>query len=572
MNIEEMKAIIDVTNNKVKADIVFKNANIIDVYLGKITKGDVAIKGKYIVGIGDYTGLTEIDASGKYLSPGLIDSHMHIESTYLAPGEAAKLLVPRGTTTIVADPHEIVNVCGNDGLEYMIEASNNTVLDIKYMIPSCVPCTPFETSGYTFRASDVERYIDHSNIVGLGEFMNYVGVNNADDEVMKKLFITQNANKIIDGHAPGLTFKQLDGYASTKIKTDHECSTVEEVEARISRGMYVAMRQGSACRDLEKLLPAITKENLRYCMLCSDDREPETIINLGHIDDCLRICVANGVDPVAAIRMATINVAECYRMDDRGSIAPGKLANIVLFDDLTNFYVEDVYIEGKKVSCNGKYLVNDIQTSIKKVSNTMHVEGFTKDKLSLKVSRNTLVAMEVVPEGVLTKKVELHVQKDKDNEYLYDKSSNVCKIAAVERHHGTGNVGVGLLRGFGIKEGAIAQTIGHDSHNIIAVGMSDEDISLAINSLIENGGGIIVIKEGKVIAELKLPIAGLMSDKSGIEVAEEFSKIHQACKSLGIYEKEPIVQLSFMSLPVIPEIKITDKGLFDVTNFTFIKQ
>ncbi len=573
MSKNEMNTIISAANKKQPVDLLLKNCKIIDVYQGKIMEGNIGISGNYIIGIGNYQGKIEIDLDGSYVSPGFIDAHMHLESIYVSPSEAGRLLVPRGTTTIIADPHEIVNVCGTKGLDYMLACTNNTALDIKYMLPSCVPCTPFETSGAIFLACDMDNYLNHDDVLGLGEFMNHVGVNNCNDDDLSKIYAARMAGKIIDGHAPGVVGTKLDGYVASGVRTDHECSSVEEVNQRISRGMYVEFRQGSACRDLKKLLPAVTKENLRYCLLCSDDREPETIFKLGHMDDCLRICVEEGLDPISAIRMATINTAECYRLYDRGGIAPGLLANIVILKDLTDFTVQKVMIKGEFVAENGTYLKPIKTADISSVSNSMKIKDFSIDKLKLPFKSNHVIGMEVSTDGVLTKKVQLEVKRNENDEFVYDKNSDINKIAVIERHTYTGNVGVGLIKGFGIKTGAIAQTIAHDSHNVMVVGMSDEDMALAVTTLIEMGGGIVVVNEGVVLSQLELPIAGLMSDKTGEEVRDKFKELHEICHDkLGITEKEPIVQLSFMSLPVIPEIKITDKGLFDVTEFSFISQ
>ncbi len=567
----ELKNIIDVANKRREADLVIKNGKVVDVYQSKIIEGDVAICGKYIVGVGNYRGKEEIDVKGAYVSPGLIDAHMHIESTYVSPGEAGRLLVPRGTTTIIADPHEIVNVCGLDGLKYMFDAADCTALDIKYMLPSCVPCTSFETSGATFSANDMIEPLKNSNVLGIGEFMNYIGVNDCDEDVIAKIYEAKLAGKIIDGHAPGIVGSKLDGYIAAGIHTDHECSTIEEMNDRISRGVYVQLRQGSACRDLKKLLPGVTKENLRYCVLCSDDREPETILDVGHMDDNLRICVKEGIDPIDAIRMATINSAECYRLYDRGGIAPGLLANIVILDNLTDFNAQTVLIKGEIVAQEGKYLKETKKYDISSVNGSINIKGFSVEKLKLKFNSDEVIAMQVLKDGIITKKIKVKVSLNNHGEFIYDKKSDINKIAVVERHHGTGNVGVGLIKGFGIREGAIAQSVAHDSHNIMVVGMSDDDMALAVEKVNEIGGGIIVVKSGKILAELKLPIGGLMSNKSGEEVRTKFTEIHKAChEELGITEQEPIVQLSFMSLPVVPEIKITDKGLFDVEKFRFI--
>ncbi len=573
MTKNELKQMIDVANGREMADVVLKNANIVDVYQGKIIQGNIAIHKQFIVGIGDYQGKKEVDLKGSYVAPGFIDAHMHLESTYLSPSEAGRLLVPRGTTTIIADPHEIVNVCGMDGLEYMLNAVGSTALDIKYMLPSCVPCTPFETSGAVFAADDMSKYINHENVLGVGEFMNHVGVNACTEADLNKIALAHENGKIIDGHAPQVAGHKLNGYIAAGIHTDHECSTVDEVNERISKGAYVELRQGSACRDLAKLLPAVTAENVRYCVLCSDDREPETIFKLGHMDDCLRICVKEGLDAVSAIRMATINTAECYRLHDRGGIAPGLLANLVVLQDLVDFNVQHVMIKGEFVARDGQYIQDVKQTDIGPVSNSMKIKNFSIEKLSLKFKSNHVIAIEVLNDGVLTKKSPVKVRLNEEGEFIYEKNSGLNKIAVIERHQHTGNVGVGLIKGFGIKEGAIAQTIAHDSHNVVVVGTSDEDMAFAVKALEEIGGGIVVVKNGKILSQLELPIAGLMSDKPGEEVQKKFEELHIAChKELGIVEKEPIVQLSFMSLPVIPDVKITDKGLFDVTEFSFITQ
>lgn len=571
MNKLELKALIDVANKRKKADLIIKNGQIIDVYQAKIIKGTIAICGKYIVGIGNYEGKEEIDANGSFISPGFIDTHIHIESTYLSPTEASSILVPKGTTTVIADPHEIVNVCGLVGLEYMIDAADDTALDIKYMLPSCVPCTPFETSGATLKASEMKEPLKDKNIFGLGEFMNYVGVNNCDEEVLDKIYQTKLAGKIIDGHAPSVSGSQLDGYIAAGAHTDHECSTVKEVNDRISRGMYVLLRQGSAGRNLKNLLPAITPENSRFCTFSSDDIEPKTIFEEGHLDNNLRISVKEGLDPITAIRIATINAAECYKLSDRGGIAPGLLANLVFLDNLTDFNVQKVLIDGKIVAKNGHYLKETIKHDISKVSGVMNIKDFSIEKLKLKVSSNKVTAIQVIKDEILTQKIEVEIKRNSKNEFVFDKNSSINKIAVIERHSGTGNVGIGLIKDFGIKEGAIAQTIAHDSHNLVVVGMSDEDMAIAVKRLNEVGGGIIVVKNKKILAELELPIAGLMSNNSAKEVKDKFSKLHTACNNeLGITEKEPIVLLSFMALPVIPEIRITDKGLFDVTKFEFI--
>lgn len=572
MEIKELKSLVDVASGRELADLVIKDCNIIDVYNYRIIKGDIAITNGSIAGIGKYDGKKEIDANGKYASPGFIDSHIHIESAYVTPEELGRLVVPHGATTIITDPHEIVNVCGMDGMEYMMEAAKGTVLDIKFMLPSCVPATPFEHAGALIDANVMKEPIKDENILGLGEFMNYVGVINGDKNVLEKILVAKDNNKLIDGHSPNIKGNDLNAYVAAGVHTDHECSTVEEMLDRISRGMYVLMRQGSACHDLENLIKGLTLENSRRCLLCSDDLQPKTILELGHLDNLLRICVKSGINPITAIQMASINAAECFKLSDRGAIAPGLRADIVLFDNLEDFNVSQVFIKGEEVAKDNQYLPKTLKHNIDKVTGKFIVKNFSKNKLKLKLESNDVYVIKVLPGGVLTSKETANVNTDKNGEFVYDKDKDISKIAVVERYQNTGNVAVALLKDYGIKNGAIAVSIAHDSHNIIAVGVNDDDMELAINTLIEQDGGIVLTKDGKVIDTMPMPIGGIMSDKSGEWVNTQLIRIHDtAHKELGIHSHlEPIMVLCFMSLPVIPEIKITDVGLFDVTAFKFI--
>lgn len=572
MEIQELKYLIDVASGRKLADLVIKNCKTIDVYGHKIIEGDIAIANGNIAGIGKYSGKREIDAKEMYASPGFIDSHIHIESSYVSPEELGKLLVPHGTTTIIADPHEIVNVSGIDGIDYMLEASKGTALDVKFMLPSCVPATPFEHSGAVIDADLMKVPIKHQDILGLGEFMNYVGVINGDTDVLEKILLAKKHNKLIDGHSPRVKGNDLNAYVSAGIHTDHECSTVEEMLDRISRGMYVLMRRGSACHDLENLIQGVTLENSRRCLLCSDDLQPKTILEVGHLDNMLRICVKNDIHPITAIQMATLNAAECFKLNDRGAIAPGLRADIVLFDNLENFNIKQVFINGNEVAHNGEYLPVITKHSISKVRGRFTVKDFSKNKLKLKLKSNEVYAIGVLPGSVLTSKEIVTVKTDHNGEFIYDENNDICKISVVERYQNTGNVSVALLKDYGIKEGAIALSIAHDSHNIIAVGVNDEDMELAINTLIEQDGGIVLTKNSKVIETMPLPIGGIMSDKSGEWVKDKLIRIHNtAHEKLGIHEHlEPVMVLCFMSLAVIPELKITDMGLFDVNAFEFI--
>lgn len=572
MDIKELKNLIDVASGRELPDLVIKNCKIVDVYNHGIIESDIAITNGNIAGIGKYDGKEEIDAKGRYASPGFIDSHIHIESAYLSPEEIGRLVVPHGATTIIADPHEIVNVCGMDGMEYMLEASKNTSLDIKFMLPSCVPATPFEHAGAVIDANVMKEPIKDENVLGLGEFMDYVGVINGTEEVLEKIMVAKDNNKLIDGHSPNIKGKDLNAYVAAGVRTDHECSTVEEMLDRISRGMFVLMRHGSACHDLEHLIKGLTTENSRRCLLCSDDLQPKTILEVGHLDNLLRICVKNDIDPITAIQMATLNAAECFKLDDRGAIAPGLRADIVLFDNLEDFNVSKVFIKGEEVGRDGKYLPEIKKHSIEKVRGRFTVKDFSKDKLKLQLKSKDVYVIKVLPGGVLTAKETATVNIDENGEFIYDEENDICKVAVVERYQNTGNVAVALLKDYGIKEGAIAVSIAHDSHNIIAVGVNDDDMELAIETLIKQDGGIVLTKDNKVIDTMSMPIGGIMSDKSGELVKEELIRIHNTGHNmLHIHSHlEPVMVLSFMSLAVIPEIKITDVGLFDVTNFKFI--
>ncbi len=572
MNREFLKKLVDIASGRIPADTVIKNCKVVDVYSSKIIEGDIALCEGVIAGVGSYEGNIVIEANGQYATPGFIDSHIHIESAYLSPEELGKLLVPHGGTTIIADPHEIVNVCGIKGLDYMMEAAKNTVLDIKYMLPSCVPATPFENAGAVIDAEKMKEPILRDNVLGLGEFMNFPGIIYGDEGTLDKILVAKEQGKIIDGHSPGVFNKELNAYVSVGIRNDHECSSVEEMNDRISRGVYVLLRQGSACHDLRTLAKGVTKENSRRCLLCSDDRQPKTILELGHLDNHLQICVEEGIDPITAIQMATINAAECFELKDRGAIAPGLRGDIVLLEDLKDFKISKVFIEGKEVASEGKYLPEVIKYDISSVVGSMNVKDFSEEKLKLSLKTNKVNLIDILPGGVLTKKTVEEVTIDETGEFIFDSSKDIAKVAVVERHKNTGNVAIGLLRGYGIKEGAVALSVAHDSHNIIAVGVNNEEIAFAVDKLIELGGGVVLVKNGEVLEEMPMPIAGIMSDKDGEWVDKKLTSLHKkAHEDLGIHSGvEPVMTLCFMSLAVIPEIKLTDKGLFDVTKFDFI--
>lgn len=569
---ESLKKLINVAAGRVPADVVIKNCKVVNVFSGEIEEGNIAICDGQIAGIGEYDGLEVIDAEGRYAAPGFIDSHIHIESSYVSPEELGRLLVPHGGTTIMADPHEIANVCGEAGLAYMIEAGKRTALDIKYELPSCVPATPFENAGAVLSAREIEKLIPNSDFIGLGEFMNFPGVIYTDEDVMDKIVAAKQQGKWIDGHGSGLEGNALNAYVSAGILADHECSTVEEMKDRLARGQYILLRQGSACHNLRTLLKGMTEANSRRCLLCSDDRQPKTILHEGHLDNHLQICVEEGVNPVTAIRMATLNAAECFGLKDRGAIAPGYRADIVLMDDLKDFHVNKVWIEGKLVAEEGKYLPEIEKYDIDSVKGSVVLKDFTKDKFKMNLTSNKVNVIGILPGGVVTEKLTAEINLDENGEFVWSPDVDIVKTAVLERHHGTGNVACGFLKGYGIKAGAVALSIAHDSHNIIVVGVNDGEMECAVNALVAQEGGIVLVKDGKVIESMPMPIAGLMSDQSGEWVDEKLTAIHEkAYAELGICgDVEPVMTLCFMSLIVIPEIKLTDTGLFDVTTFSFM--
>lgn len=570
-----VKRQINVARGVESADLVIKNCHVVNVFSCEIFDGDIAIVDGLVAGIGKYSGKEEVDARGAYAIPGLIDSHIHIESSFLTPEEFGRLAVPFGTTTVIADSHEIVNVCGMDGFKFMVKASEKTALDIKFMVPSCVPATEFETSGARFDSKQIAKVMGMEKVLGLGELMNYVDALACEDEMVKKIAIARKYGKFIDGHAPDVVGKDRQAYAAFGARTDHESSTLQEMRESIQCGMYAEMRDGSACHDLENLLPGVTDKNSRRCLLCSDDRHPVTFYKKGHINSHLRLCVQKGIDPITAIQMGSLNAAHAYHLYDRGAIAPGFRADIVLMDDLENFNAQKVFIKGELVAQDGKYLKTVEKVSIKKVASSVNLKKYSKEKLALRLSdkaeKVTVHAIELAPGSIVTKDSLVEVVTDANGNFVFDPNLDLVKIAVVERHHNTGNVGLGLLKNYGIKQGAVALTVAHDSHNIICVGTDDEQMDTAIREVEKSSGGIVLIHQNKLAAFLPLPVAGLMSDQDAMWVKDRLEKIHETAKVLGVNPKIGSVStLCFMALPVIPELKLTDKGLFDVRQFKFV--
>ena len=552
-----------------QSDLVLKNATYLDVFTATLKKGDIAVVGEKIVGVGEYRGATEIDCTGLTVLPGYIDGHVHIESSQLSPEEFASLIVPRGTTTIIADPHEITNVCGMAGCEYIAKASQSVPLDVKIQLPSCVPATPFETSGAILNGKDIAENIVKDYIFGLGEFMNYPGVINCDPDVIQKLEAAHSSGKVIDGHAPAVYGYDLNAYLCGGISTDHECVLKEEIEEKISKGVYVHIRHGSSTQNLGNA-KYITDGNMRRFILCTDDRHAADLKEKGHLDDALRKLVANGLDPVRAVLCATLNCAECYGLKWRGAIAPFYLADLVVVDNLKNFNAKYVVKSGKLVAKDGKPLFD---TSVRylpaSVLDTVHLKEMQASDFILKLKGKKAKAMTIEPGGVVTG-CEI-VEVDSKNGDAQVKGTDILKLCVVERHKMTGNIGKALFKGYGFKGGALGITIAHDSHNIILMGDDNESMAKAANKLKEIGGGMVIVDSNSgEIHSLTLDIAGLMSSRDAESLQRDSRALIERAHSMGVKrEYEAFMSLAFLSLAVIPKLKVTDAGLFDVETFSF---
>lgn len=547
------------------AALVIKNANIVNVFTEEIIFGDVAIHDGHIIGIGEYSGKEEIDAKGAYLCPGLIDGHVHIESSMAHPSRFADCIIPQGTTTIIADPHEIANVCGTDGIQYMLDQTEWLPLSVFLMIPSCVPCTSFETSGAKLVAKDMEGFLGHPRVIGLGEVMDYVAVVAGEGEMLDKLELFKN--RPIDGHAPRLSGDALKGYCTAGPETDHECTCIEEVKEKLSCGMHIHLRLGSACRAIEEIMREIAIQKLptNRMLLCTDDKHLENIREEGHINYILRRAVANGIPAMKAIQMGTINAAQTYGLKRYGAIAPGYRADLVLFDNLTDFNALMVMTNGIVFSP----AADSILKPDPKIYNSVHIAPRKPDCLKLKVD-GKMPIIELVPGEVTT---ILRFEDVPTENGFFKSDSDLLKVAVFERHHSSGRMGLGVLRGLKIKDGAIASTVGHDSHNLVVAGDNDSDMLLAIESLVECGGGYAVIHKGEILARLPMPVAGLMSDAPLQKIIEGQQKLLESLSTIGSWKgSDPFISLSFVALPVIPEVRITDMGVFDVTKMEFISR
>ena len=551
---------------------LLKNGYVLNVFTDSVESADVLIDDDKIIGVGNYSDedadIVE-DVRGKYITPGFIDGHIHIESTMLTPAELAKICLPCGTTTIIADPHEIANVCGVDGIRYMISASRDIPLNVYINLPSCVPATPFDESGAELKAEDLSALYDLERVLGLAEMMNYPGVIYGDEDVSKKLKCAVSKGKIIDGHAPMLRGKELDRYVSAGIQSDHECSDIDEAKEKLSKGQWIMIREGTAAKNLQDLLPLFDEPYNRRCLLVTDDRHPADIVNEGHIDNIIRKAVKFGKSPITAIRMATFGAAQCFGLRYVGAIAPAYRADILVLNDLESVDVCDVYSAGKKVVENKKTLAfgaPEVSDDIKnKVYNSFKTKKINADSFYINPESNECRVIQVIPGQIVTKSLIFKINWSENNGIDVDR--DIIKLAVIERHKGTGHIGLGFINGIGLKKGAIASSVSHDSHNVIVIGVNEEDMAIAVEHICSVGGNVVVC-DGKIVAEMPLPIAGLMSELTANDVAKANEAVRKAVFDLGIADNiEPFMNMAFVSLPVIPSLKMTTRGLVDVDNF-----
>jgi adenine deaminase len=550
------------------ADLLIKNGRVVDVFSGQIEKKDVAIFGGVVVGFGDYRARKIIDVKSDFLCPGLIDGHVHVESSMVTIPEFTRAVLPNGTTTVVIDPHEIGNVLGQKGIRLMAESARGIPLNVFIMLPSCVPATHMETSGATLRANDLKPLLKEPWAIGLAEMMNFPGVIFRDPEVLKKIGLAKG--KRVDGHAPMLSGKGLYAYLTAGIRSDHECTTLKEAKEKLKNGMWIMIREGTTARNLKDLLPLVTTKNSRRIFFVTDDRHPKELLEEGHIDSIVRQAIRWGLDPILAIQMATLNAAEYFRLDALGAIAPGYRADIVSFNHLGGFQIKKVFKDGVLVAEDGKMLSSPIRKRRSPVAKeSVQVKPLEKDAFLLRSDQALAKVIQLIPDQIVTAKVMGKILL-KGGVAHPNIEQDILKIAVVERHRATGNIGIGFVQGFGLKRGAIGSSVAHDSHNVVIVGTNDQDILKAVETIQAMGGGLVAVLNGKVLASLPLPIAGLMSEASVIRVNDQLEAIFRVTKNLGCKLPDPFMTLSFLSLPVIPELKITDKGLVDVNQFKFV--
>ncbi|MFQ6083760.1 MAG: adenine deaminase [Candidatus Aminicenantia bacterium] len=569
--LEYLNSIIKIAKGEIKGDILLKNVNLVNVFSGEIYQTNVVLFKTVIAGISEeYQEANRIfDLKGKYLIPGLIDGHIHIESSLLCLSEFAKLVLPRGTTSIVADPHEITNVLGKNGIEYMLAAGEELPLDVYFMVPSCVPSTHMETAGGEISSADIEFLLQKDRILGLAEMMNFPGVIFGVPEVLKKIQVSKACNRIIDGHSPGLSGKELQAYLAVGIESDHECTTKEEAIEKLRSGMRIMIREGSAAKNLKALLPIVNDQTYQRCFFVCDDKHPEDLANQGHIDHILREAVRLGLNPVRAIQMATINTASYFGLKRKGAIAPGYLADLVVVENLSDFEIKMVFKSGKLVVDQGELVIELTQYIDRSVLDTVHIKPISEENLKIMDKGKKVKVIEIIPNQIITKKL-IVTPTVRNGVLVSDIKRDILKMAVIERHKMSGDIGLGLVKGFGLQNGALASSVAHDSHNILVVGTDDQSMILAVQEITKMGGGFVVVSQGEVKAFLSLPIAGLMSNESAEIVIEKLKKLLEAARKLGSKIDNPFITLSFLALPVIPSLKLTDEGLVDVDEFKIV--
>ena len=568
---EKIKEMILAARGDLVPDLVLKNARIVNVFTNEIEPGDVAVKDGYIVGIGEYEGKEEIDIGGKVICPGLIDGHIHIESSMISPSEFAKAVAPHGTAAVIADPHEIANVAGTDGIRFMIEASAGLPVDVFFMLPSCVPATPLDESGAELSAAELEPFYKEEQVAGLAELMNSYGTVRADEEIIRKIQGANSCGKRIDGHAPFLTGKDLNAYITSGVGSDHECSSFEEALEKLKRGQYIMIREGTAARNLEALLPLFDDKYCDRCMLVTDDKHGNDLIDNGHIDYIIRKAVKAGKNPLNAIKMATLNAATYFGLKNRGAIAPGYIADIIVLSDLDDFTVEKVFKNGRLTVDGGK-LVREIKApavdkeKYSRVYKSFNLREIKPSDFEIRDEGTRKRVIKVIPGQILTEEL---IVESSSKEAETDK--DIIKLAVIERHKDSGHTGVGFVTGYGLKKGAIASSVAHDSHNLIVAGCSDSDMALAANTVRENGGGLAVVCEGEVLSSLPLPIGGLMCDMDAHEVEDILSVMKEQARQLGVKEGiDPFMTLAFTALPVIPKLRLLTQGVVDVDSQSYV--
>ena len=564
----DLTPIITAARGDAPADLLLTNARMVNVFSGRINRGSIAVKNGYIVGLSDCAACASIDLAGRYVAPGFIDAHVHIESAMTGVTEFARSVAPCGTTTVVADPHEIANVLGAPGIDYMLRSAADQPMECLFALPSCVPATDMETAGARLGAGDLEAFMDHPRIVALAEMMNFPGVIFTDADVMAKLTMARNHRLPMDGHAPGLTGRRLFAYTAAGIASDHECTRAGEALEKLELGMHIMVREGTCARNLDALFPVINEDTWPRMMWCTDDRHPHDLLDEGHVDAVIRKAIAKGLDPVTAIRMGTINPADYFGIKDAGAIAPGRRADLVVFSDLADIRAERVFSMGRQVAENGRLLPDAPRPAPVAAPPSMNLDPRSLD-FSIRAAGKRMRVIRIVADQVVTG-CEIMDAAEKDGAVVADVTRDVIKLAVVERYSGQARIGKGFVTGLGLNRGAIASSVAHDSHNIIVAGAADVDMQAAVTAVVEMGGGLAAIADGKILATLPLPIAGLMSDQPMETVRRRLDEIIAATQALGTPLVDPFMTLGFLALPVIPDLKLTDKGLVDVTGFELV--